>query len=80
MSDKLEVLSTKIDEVLGRLEKLKSENTSLKDQDTNMRSELVSLKKQYSSVLLEKADQADNFRDKLVMVLDRLSQLETLID
>ncbi len=80
MSDKLEVLSTKIDEVLGRFEQLKSENTTLKDQDADMKAELVSLKKHYSSVMLENADQADNFRDKLVLVLDRLSQLESLID
>ena len=80
MSDKLETLSTKIDEVLGRLEQLKLENASLKDQDSNLKSELVSVRKQYNSVLLEKADQADTFRDKLVLVLDRLNQLESLIE
>ena len=80
MSDKLETLSTKIDEVLGRLEQLKLENASLKDQDSDLKSELVSVRKQYNSVVLEKADQADTFRDKLVLVLDRLNQIESLIE
>ena len=80
MSDKLETLSSKIDEVLGRLEQLKSENASLKDQDSDLKSELVSVRKQYNSVVLEKADQADTFRDKLVLVLNRLNQLESLIE
>ena len=79
MSDRLTVLTEKVEEVLRRLEQLKSENASLKNQSRELQMELTSLNREYKSVMLEKNDQSEKLRSKLSLVLERLNQLESLI-
>jgi len=43
-----------------------------------LKTELKSIKKDYNSLMLEKNDQNDACKTKLVTVLDRLNQLEAI--
>lgn len=78
MSDRLNRLAEKVDEVLIRLDSMKSENRELKAGNTKLKSELLGLKKEHDSLMLEKNDRSDHLKSKLISVLSRLDELDSL--
>jgi regulator of replication initiation timing len=78
MSDRLDVLEKKIEEALLRLEQLQDENTRLKAENKALKTELARLKKESQKLVLQDKDRAETVKNKLVMVLKRLDQLESL--
>ena len=80
MGDKLELLEQKIEAVIGRLEKLRDENSDLKASNTGMKKELGGIRKQFDNARLGQVDQSELVKSKLVSILDRLNELEKLGD
>lgn len=78
MDSKLQQLSERIEQVLGDLHRLQTENADLKSQKDQLQSELVSAEKEYRSLKLEAADQSETAKVKLTSILARLEQLEKL--
>jgi FtsZ-binding cell division protein ZapB len=78
MSDKLELMFDKVEKVLERMEKLKDENSSLKRENDHLKTQLANIHKEYNSLKLDRVDQDDRIRSKLVTILTRLDQLEEL--
>jgi regulator of replication initiation timing len=78
MTDSLELLSGKVGEVVKRLDDLSAENASLKAENEGLKVEILNLRKQYHRLMLDKNDQSEAVRARLVTLLDRLNQLESL--
>jgi FtsZ-binding cell division protein ZapB len=78
MSGKLESLAEKVEKVLALLDKIKSENASLKRENAKLRSEAAGIRKEYRKLKLGSADQSEAVKSRLVAVLGRLNELESL--
>ena len=78
MGDKLELMFDKVEKVLERLEQLKDENSSLKRENDCLKTQMASLQKEYNGLKLNRVDQDDKIRSKLVTILNRLDQLEDM--
>ncbi len=78
MSEKLELMFEKVEQVLALLDRTKAEKASLQDENKLLKTELTKIRKEYNSLRLEVTDQNDKVKSKLVGILDRLDQLEDL--
>lgn len=78
MSEKLELMFEKVEQVLALLDRTKAEKASLQDENKLLKTELTKIRKEYNSLRLEVTDQKDKVKSKLVGILDRLDQLEDL--
>ena len=78
MSEKLELMFEKVEQVLALLDRTKAENASLHDENRLLKAELTKIRKEYNSLRLEATDQKDRVKSKLVGILDRLDQLEDM--
>ena len=78
MTDKINELVEKIDRVLVRLEEIKLENSELKAENRNLKNELSTTRKAYESIRLTDTDRDDKIRTKLVGIMERLNQLESM--
>ena len=78
MSEKLELMFEKVEQVLALLDRTKAENASLRDENKLLKVELTKIRKEYNSLRLEVTDQRDKVKSKLVGILDRLDQLEDI--
>jgi regulator of replication initiation timing len=78
MSEKLELMFEKVEQVLALLDRTKAENASLIDENKLLKAELVKIRKEYNSLRLDVTDQKDKVKSKLVGILHRLDQLEDI--
>ena len=78
MSEKLELMFEKVEQVLALLDRTKAENASLIDENKLLKAELVKIRKEYNSLRLDVTDQKDKVKSKLVVILHRLDQLEDI--
>lgn len=78
MSEKLELMFEKVEQVLALLDRTKAENASLLDENKLLKAELVKIRKEYNSLRLDVTDQKDKVKSKLVGILHRLDQLEDI--
>lgn len=78
MSEKLELMFEKVEQVLALLDRTKAENASLIDENKLLKAELVKIRKEYNSLRLDVTDQKDRVKSKLVGILHRLDQLEDI--
>ena len=78
MSEKLELMFEKVEQVLALLDRTKAENASLIDENKLLKAELVKIRKEYNSLRLDVTDQKDKVMSKLVGILHRLDQLEDI--
>jgi len=78
MQGKLDILSEKVEKVLNLLERVKSENAALKEENQKLKTELASIRKEYRNLKLGSADQSQAVKSRLVTVLNRLEELESL--
>ena len=65
-------------EDIADLDKMKAENNELKADNSRIKTELLAVKKEYDSLMLEKNDRSDHLKTKLVSILGRLDELDTL--
>ncbi len=80
MNDKLDLLASKIERVVERLEAMTVENRSLKQQNKSLSDELNQLRKDFDVLKLSSADRSENARTKLTNILHRLDQLESVAE
>ena len=78
MAERLEQLEQRVGAVADLLERLRSENQSLREQNATLKAELVAIKQDYDSIRLSHADQSNSIKEKLKLVLVRLQELEGL--
>jgi regulator of replication initiation timing len=74
--DTLELLEQKISKALNVVEKLTTENKTLKEENQQLSTELDKLKADLNSAETEKNEQADRIKGRLGSILERLDQLE----
>lgn len=78
MSGKFESLVEKAEKVLALLDRVKSENASLKQENAKLSAEMASIKKECRKLKLGSADQSEAVKSRLMAVLGRLKELESL--
>ena len=78
MSGKLESLAEKVEKVLVLLDKVKGENASLKQENEELRAKMAGIKKECRQLKLGSADQSEAVKSRLMSVLGRLEELESL--
>lgn len=78
MGDRLSLVESKVEAVLDLVEKIKVEKAALIDENDQLKIELAQLRKQVSALKVEKADQGENVRSKLQLILSRVDELESL--
>ena len=78
MSGMPESLAEKVEKVLHLLDKVKTENALIKQENTRLRAEVADIKKEYREIKLGNADQSEAVRTRLMAVLSRLEELESL--
>ncbi len=78
MSGKSESLAEKVEKVLALLHKVKNENALLKRENEELRAEMASIKKACRKLELGSADQSEAVKSRLMAVLGRLEELESL--
>lgn len=78
MDEKLQLISERIDKLLGDLERVNEENKFLKSENLGLKDDYKHLEKDFSSLRLEHTDQTNSIRSKLQTVLKRLGDLEAL--
>ncbi len=71
-------LREKVERILTLLEHVKQENRSLREENKKLREQLSSIQKEYNNFKLKDADKAQNVKSKLISILDRLEELESL--
>jgi len=79
MTQSLTLIEEKVEEVLAQLEQLRQSNSALTVENSELRAELARIKRGYHSAKLSQADQSDVTRTKLTAVLERIKELETLV-
>ena len=79
MTQSLTLIEEKVEEVLAQLEQLRQSNSALAMENSELRAELARIKRGYNSAKLSKADQSDATRTRLTAVLERIRELETLV-
>ncbi|UCC43558.1 MAG: cell division protein ZapB [Candidatus Zixiibacteriota bacterium] len=77
-SEKFALLEERIDAVIAKVDRLKSENSELARENSDLKKELTRLNRSLRDTRLVQADQSETARSKLVMVLNRLEQLEAM--
>jgi peptidoglycan hydrolase CwlO-like protein len=80
MKEKITAIQTKVEELVDRLEKLKTANKDLSAENGSLKKELNTLKKQLKSTELGSNDTTEAVRRKLTSVLDRLGELESMVN
>ena len=78
MAERLDQLEQRVEAVTDLLNRLRSENQSLREQNTTLKAELVAIKQDYDSVRLSQTDQTNAIKERLRLVLVRLQELEGL--
>ena len=78
MTQSLAMVEAKVEKVLAQLEGLKCENTVLAAENGELRRELARVRKGLDGVRLRQADQAAALKTKLVAVMERIRELESL--
>jgi len=78
MSGKFESLAEKVEKVLALLDKVKCENASLKQGNAELRAKMASINKECRQLKLGSADQSEAVKSRLMSVLGRLEELESL--
>ena len=78
MGDKLELIENKVSAVLDLVERIKTENGTLSDENAQLRNEINHLKKQMAELKLAKTDRSDVLKTKLQAVLSRVEELELM--
>ena len=78
MTDTLDQISQKVDQLLQVVKNLKVENASLHGENKELKVQLADAGKEHKSLSLKSADQSELVRSKLKSVLTRLDELEKL--
>lgn len=78
MAERLNHLEQRVEAVADLLDRLHSENDSLREQNASLKAELVAIKQDYDSIRLSHTDQDNTIKEKLRLVLVRLQELEGL--
>jgi len=78
MAERLDQLEQRVEAVTDLLNRLRSENQSLREQNSTLKAELVAIKQDYDSVRLSQTDQTNTIKERLRLVLVRLQELEGL--
>ncbi|MDH3892649.1 MAG: cell division protein ZapB [candidate division Zixibacteria bacterium] len=78
MSDTLDQISQKVDQLLQVVKNLKTENATLQGENKQLKAQVADLSKDHKSLSLQAADQSEAVRSKLQLVLSRLDELEEL--
>lgn len=78
MSDTLDQIAQKVDQLLQVVKNLKVENSSLHGENKQLKAQLAELGKEQKSLSIKSADQSEVVRSKLQSVLSRLDELEEL--
>ena len=78
MTDTLDQISQKVDQLLQVVKNLKVENSSLQGENQQLKAQLADAGKEHKSLSLKAADQSELVRSKLQSVLSRLDELEEL--
>jgi hypothetical protein len=78
MAERLELLEQKVDAVLDLLEKLRSENAVLREENVRLEAELGVARRRLESLKLSDADRSIVVKEKLQLVLSRLEEIESL--
>ncbi|HEX2897771.1 MAG TPA: hypothetical protein VHP63_06960 [candidate division Zixibacteria bacterium] len=80
MKEKINAIEVKVDELVGRLEKLSQANKELSSDNLDLKNELSRLKKQLKDSQLGSGDTNEAVKRRLTSVLDRLDELEALVN
>jgi len=78
MTQSLAMVEAKVEKVLAQLEGLKNENTALAAENGELRRELARVRKGLDIVKAHQADQSYALKSKLVAVMERVRELESL--
>ncbi len=78
MGDKFQLLEEKVDKVIALLEKLKTENKLLKEENNRLQAELHEVKVSFAQYKTVHADQSNSIKEKLTSVLNRVQELEQI--
>ncbi len=78
MKEKLEIINAKVEELVGRLEKISKANQYISDDNQSLKSELIRLKKQLKDSQLGSGDTNEVVKRRLSAILERLTELETM--
>ncbi|HUV30209.1 MAG TPA: hypothetical protein VMY05_03840 [Acidobacteriota bacterium] len=78
MSGKFALLEEKVEAVLAQLEELRRERTAIREENRDLGSELNRMRQSFEEFKLSQADQADVVKSKLMAVLDRIKEFETI--
>jgi len=80
MKEKINAIELKVEELVGRLEKLSHTNKELASDNSDLKNELSRLKKQLKDSQLGSGDTNEAVKRRLTSVLDRLDELEGLVN
>lgn len=78
MKEKINAIEVKVEELVGRLERLSQANKELASDNSTLKAELSRLKKQLKDSQLGSGDTNEAVKRRLTSVLDRLDELESL--
>lgn len=78
MKEKINAIEVKVEELVGRLERLSQANKELASDNSSLKAELSRLKKQLKDSQLGSGDTNEAVKRRLTSVLDRLDELESL--
>lgn len=78
MKEKITIIESKIDDLVGRLQELNQANKGLLSDNQSLKSELNRLKKQLKDSQLGSGDTNEAVKRKLNSVLERLNELEAM--
>ena len=78
VTDTLDQISQKVDQLLRVVKNLKVENASFQEENKQLKAQLAGLNKEQKSLSIKSADQSELVRSKMQSVLSRLDELEKL--
>ena len=78
MTDTLDQISQKVDQLLQIVKNLKVANASLQGENEQLKTQLTEFGKEQKSLSIKSADQSELVRSKMQSVLNRLDELEEL--
>ena len=77
-SDKFSRLEERVDQIVDRIQVLTKENSDVRAENGQLKKELTGLRREFDSLKVAHADQADAVRTKLSSVLERIGEIEAL--
>ncbi len=78
MPDGYESLVDKAEKVLDLLDRVRRKDAALREENATLRAELTGINKECRELKLDKSDRSEQFKSRLLSVMNKLDELEKL--